>query len=49
MGVEFLNWQITNLTTLEKEMKIENPLTYIMPDSAIRVAADFNDDPIEIS
>lgn len=48
MGVEFLNWQIINLTTLEKEIKIENPLTYIMPDSDIRVAADFNDDPIDI-
>lgn len=49
VGVEFLNWQIINLTTLEKEMKIENPLTYIMPDSDIRVAAEFNDEPIEIS
>lgn len=48
VGVEFLNWQIINLTTLEKEIKIENPLTYIMPDSDIRVAADFNDDPIDI-
>lgn len=48
VGVEFLSWQITNLTTLEKEIKIENSLTYIMPDSAIRVAADFNDDPIDI-
>lgn len=48
VGVEFLSWQITNLTTLEKEIKIENPLTYIMPDSAIRVAADFNDDSIDI-
>ena len=48
VGVEFLSWQITNLTTLEKEIKIENPLTYIMPDSAIRVAADFNDDLIDI-
>lgn len=48
VGVEFLSWQITNLNTLEKEIKIENPLTYIMPDSAIRVAADFNDDPIDI-
>lgn len=48
VGVEFLSWQITNLTTLEKEIKIENPLTYIMPDSDIRVAADFNDDPIDI-
>jgi hypothetical protein len=49
VGVEFLNWQIINLTTLEKEIKIENPLTYIMPDSDIRVAAEFNDEPIEIS
>lgn len=49
VGVEFLSWQITNLTTLEKEIKIENPLTYIMPDSDIRVAAEFNDEPIEIS
>lgn len=47
VGVEFLSWQITNLTTLEKEIKIENSLTYIMPDSAIRVAADFNDDLID--
>lgn len=47
VGVEFLNWAITNLTTLEREIKIENPLTYIMPDSDIRVAAEFNDEPID--
>lgn len=46
-GVEFLNWSITNLTTLEIEIKIENPLTYIMPDSDIRVSAEFNDEPID--
>lgn len=46
-GVEFLNWNITNLTTLEREIKIENPLTYIMPDSDIRVSAEFNDEPID--
>lgn len=38
----FLNFTITNLTTLEKEIKIENPLTYIMPDSDISVEANFD-------
>lgn len=46
MGSEFLNFEITNLTTLKKEIKIENPSTYIMPDSDIRVGAEFNGDII---
>lgn len=46
VGSEFMNFEITNLTTLKKEIKIENPLTYIMPDSDIRVGAEFNGDII---
>lgn len=46
VGSEFMNFEITNLTTLQREVKIENPLTYIMPDSDIRVDVEFNGDII---
>lgn len=46
VGSAFMNFELTNLTTLEKEIKIENPLTYIMPDSDISVGAVFGETEI---
>lgn len=38
----FLNFTITNLITSERKRLIENPATYIMPDSDISVEANFD-------
>ena len=42
VGSMFLNFTITNLITSEKKRLIENPATYIMPDSDISVEANFD-------
>lgn len=42
VGSMFLNFTITNLITSERKRLIENPATYIMPDSDISVEANFD-------